>query len=344
MRSKMTLYLSLMSPRVLLTSSSSRNRSASAPSSPAHPWSNAESLSPASSSPVPPSESRGVGESSARGEPRSSASISYAESATTGSRGVGGVGPRDAPRDAPAPGAAVVAESPARRSMSRRLRAEGGGGGGRGMGSRRQRRRRRRAFGGGAGARGGARGGAVPKRRDAPSIAPRLDAPPPHRHPAQERRAERNHPEHDRGAPGVRHAGPQRNPAPRRPAARRPLGEKEGGGGRVGLNFASRLSFSRADVVARVFESPAEVVVGTLEIRARAIARAAPVARAPWARSSSGRRPTRCSRAGRPCDGATSGCVDRPQSSDEPPPPRPGRSVLGRFELFALVSSSVVIL
>lgn len=128
MRSKMTLYLSLMSPRVLLTSSSSRNRSASAPSSPAHPWSNAESLSPASSSPAPPSESRGVGESSARGEPRSSASISYAESATTGSRGVGGVGPRDAPRDAPAPGAAVVAESPARRSMSRRLRAEGGGG------------------------------------------------------------------------------------------------------------------------------------------------------------------------------------------------------------------------
>lgn len=127
MRSKMTLYLSLMSPRVLLTSSSSRNRSASAPSSPAHPWSNAESLSPASSSPAPPSESRGVGESSARGEPRSSASISYAESATTGSRGVGGVGPRDAPRDASAPGAAVVAESPARRSMSRRLRAEGGG-------------------------------------------------------------------------------------------------------------------------------------------------------------------------------------------------------------------------
>lgn len=239
MRSKMTLYLSLMSPRVLLTSSSSRNRSASAPSSPAHPWSNAESLSPASSSPAPPSESRGVGESSARGEPRSSASISYAESATTGSRGVGGVGPRDAPRDAPAPGAAVVAESPARRSMSRRLRAEGGGGGGRGRGSRRQRRRKRRAFGGGAGARGGARGGAVPKRRDAPSIAPRLDAPPPHRHPAQERRAERNHPEHDRGAPGVRHTGPQRNPAPRRPAARRPLGEKEGGGGRVGLNFAS---------------------------------------------------------------------------------------------------------
>ena len=133
MRSKMTLYLSLMSPRVLLTSSSSRNRSASAPSSPAHPWSNAESLSPASSSPAPPSESRGVGESSARGEPRSSASISYAESATTGSRGVGGVGPRDAPRDASAPGAAVVAESPARRSMSRRLRAEGGGGEGGGV-------------------------------------------------------------------------------------------------------------------------------------------------------------------------------------------------------------------
>ena len=117
--------------------------------------------------------------------------------------------------------------------------ARGGGGGGRGRGSRRQRRRKRRAFGGGAGARGGARGGAVPKRRDAPSIAPRLDAPPPHSHPAQERRAERNHPEHDRGAPGVRHTGPQRNPAPRRPAARRPLGEKEGGGGRVGLNFAS---------------------------------------------------------------------------------------------------------
>ena len=179
--------------------------------------------------------SRGVGESSARGEPRSSASISYAESATTGREGWRGR-PRDAPRDA-LPGRGGRRRV-ARETFDEPPPARGGEGGGRGRFAA-SAKRKRRAFGGGAGARGGARGGAVPKRRDAPSIAPRLDAPPPHRHPAQERRAERNHPEHDRGAPGVRHTGPQRNPAPRRPAARRPLGEKEGGGGRVGLNFAS---------------------------------------------------------------------------------------------------------
>ena len=315
MRSKMTLYLSLMSPRVLLTSSSSRNRSASAPSSPAHPWSNAESLSPASSSPAPPSESRGVGESSARGEPRSSASISYAESATTGSRGVGGVGPRDAPRDAPAPGAAVVAESPARRSMSRRLRAEGGGG--------------REEGGGGvrgvSEGEGGARSEVVRElgegraearcRSVATRLRSRLVLTLHHPIATQHRSAELS------GiTPNTIAARPASDMRARRGIPRRAVPPRAGLWGRRRAEEGVSGSTSRRDsvfrartsIVSRVFESPAEVVVGTLEIRARAIARAAPVARAPWARSSSGRRPTRCSRAGRPCDGATSGCVDRP--------------------------------